>query len=179
MFPTFPIKGLRAVAAALACTVLAACSPELNWREVRGDDAHYLVLLPAKPATHARTVDLNGLKVEMRMTGAAVGDLSFAVASAHLPDAAQRTAALTAMQTAMLRNIGAATHSEKRVTLTGGTPATEVMAKGRSARDGQPLVMHARFAMHGERVFQAVALGPQDKLSPEAAETFLASLSLR
>ncbi len=178
MFSIIPTRGSRAFAAGLLCAVLAACAPELNWREVRGDDARFSVLLPSKPTTHARTVDLNGLKVEMRMTGAAVGDVSFVVASARIADAAQRTAALAAMQVAMLNNIGAATHSEKPVTLKGGAPASEVVARGQAARGGRALLMHARFAAHGDHVYQAVAIGPQDKLSTEAADTFLDSLSL-
>lgn len=178
MFPENLMTGLRAVAAALACATLVACAPELNWREVPGNDAHYTVLLPSKPATHARTIDLDGLKVEMSMTGAAVDELSFVVASARIPDPAQRAAALTAMQQAMLRNIRAAKHTEKPVTLKGGATGTEIVADGQAARDGRPLVMYARFAAQGERVYQAIALGPRDKLSAEAADTFLGSLAL-
>ncbi len=179
MFSTIPTKALRSAAATLLCVTLAGCSPDLNWREVHGSDGAFTVLLPAKPATHTREVDLNGLKVDMNMTGAAVGELSFAVASARLPDAAQRAAALAAMQAAMLRNIGAANHSEKPVTLKGGAQAIEVVASGKSARGGKSLQMHARFAERGDRVYQAVAVGPQEQLSSEAADTFLASLSLR
>lgn len=179
MFSLIPMTGLRTLGAGLLCAALVACAPDLNWREVRTDDAHCSILLPAKPATHARSVNLDGLKVEMQMTGAAVDDLSFTVASARIPDAAQRVPALAAMQVAMLRNIGAASHDEKRVTLKGGVEATEVVASGQNARDGKKLLMHARFAIYGDRVYQAVALGPQDKLSPEAADTFLGSLSLR
>ncbi len=178
MFATISIRRLHTAAALLLCLTLAACAPELNWREVRTDDGHASVLLPAKPATYARGIDLNGLKVEMSMTGAAVGELSFTVASVRIADAAQRPKALAAMQEAMLRNIQATKHSEKPVTLKGGVPATEVEARGRNLRNGQPLAMVARFAAHGDRVLQAVALGPQDKLSAEAAETFLGSLSL-
>ncbi len=179
MFLLISQKSLRLLGAALLCALLAACAPELNWREVRSDDAHCLVLLPAKPASHSRTINLGGLNVDMHMTGAAVDDLSFAVASARIPDAAQRTAALAAMQAAMLRNIGATSHNEKSVTLKGGVPANEVVAVGQSARNGKKLQMYARFAVQGDRVYQAVAIGPQDQLTPEAADTFLGSLSLQ
>lgn len=176
---TISWRAAGVAAAALLCAALAGCAPELNWREVPGKDGAYSVLLPAKPATHSRSVDLDGLKVEMDMTGAAVGELSFAVASAHIPDATQRATALAAMQTAMLRNIGADSHSEKPVILKGGAQATEIVASGKGLRDGRALQMYGRFAIRGERVYQAVAVGPQDALSPEAADTFLTSLSLR
>ncbi len=179
MFSKIPMTGLRAIAAILVCAALSACAPELNWREVHGNDAHFTVLLPSKPATHAREIDLGGLKVEMSMTGAAVDELSLVVASAQVAEASQRAAALAAMQQAMLRNIRATKHTKKAVTLKGGAPATEIVAEGQAARDGRTLVMHARFAARGERVYQAVALGPRDKLSAEAAETFLGSLALR
>ena len=179
MFSKIQMIGLRAAAVALACATLAACAPELNWREVHGNDAHYTVLLPSKPATHARKVDLGGLKVEMSMTGAAVDELSFVVASARIADPAQRAASLGAMQQAMLHNIRATRHTEKPVMLKGGVAATEIVADGQAGREGRPLVMYARFAARDDRVFQAVALGPRDKLSAEAADTFLGSLLLQ
>ena len=158
---------------ALLVLALAACSPALNWREVRGSDAPYVVLLPAKPASFARPVDLGGIKVEMNMTAAEVDDVNFAVATAKIADAAQRQAALAAMQAAMLRNIGSDKHSEKAVTLKGGVPATEVVASGKAGNT--PLVLHARFVMHGDRVYQVIALGPAARLSDETADTFLSS----
>ena len=161
---------------ALLVLALVACSPSLNWREVRGSDAPYVVLLPAKPTSFARPVDLGGIKVEMSMTAAEVDDVNFAVASAKISDPAQRQAALAAMQAAMLRNIGSGQHSEKAVMLKGGVPATEVVASGKAGATS--LVLHARFAVHGERVYQAIALGPAAKLSDEAADTFLSSFVL-
>ncbi len=82
------------------------------------------------------------------------------------------------MQQAMLRNIAAAKHTEKPVALKDGVAATEIVADGQAARDGRPLVMYARFAARGERVYQAIALGPREKLSAETADTFLGSLAL-
>ncbi len=164
----------------LCCAVLvfalAACSPALNWREVRGNDAPYVVLLPAKPTSFARPVDLGGIKVEMNMTAAEVDDVNFAVASAKIEDASQRQAALATMQAAMLRNIGSDQHSEKAVMLKGGAPATEVVASGKAGNTA--LVLRARFAMHGNRVYQAIALGPAARLSDETADTFLSSFEL-
>ncbi len=49
----------------LACT---GCSPNFNWREVQGTEPSYTVLLPAKPTSHSRAIDLDGLKVTMAMT---------------------------------------------------------------------------------------------------------------
>lgn len=175
-----PSPLLRRLLAALSLlAALAACNPALNWREVRGSDAPYTVLLPAKPTSFTRPVNLNGLKVEMSMTAAEVDGVSYAVASAHVPDAGQRKAAMAAMQEAMLRNIGASGQQQREIVLEGGAPAIEVTARGHAGAAKRPVAMQARFAQHGERVYQAVALGPADALTPEAAETFLGSFRLR
>ncbi len=158
--------------------MLLACSPSFNWREVRGTDAPYTVLLPAKPASFARPVDLGGIKVEMSMTAAEVDDTSFAIASAKLEDPAQQQAALAAMQTAMLRNISSTQHTTKTVTLKSGVQATEVVAVGAGRGGKTALALHARFAAHGGRVYQAVALGPREQLGDEVADTFLSSFAL-
>ncbi len=182
--PFFSVAtGLSAI---LLAVTLAACSPELNWREVRGTDAPYVVLLPAKPTSFARQVDLGGIRVEMSMTAAEVNEVSFALATAKVEDANQRRAALAAMQAAMLRNIGSQTHTEKTVMLKGGVSATEIIATGSPGQPGQPaaagrpvLALYARFAIHGDRVYQAIALGPRDQLSNETADTFLSSFVLQ
>jgi hypothetical protein len=44
----------------LAGLPLAACNPELNWREVRADSHSLTVLLPCKPDRGARVVSLAG-----------------------------------------------------------------------------------------------------------------------
>lgn len=177
--PTARRRFAVAAAAILLLATLPACNPTLNWREVRGSDAPYVVLLPAKPSSHTRTVDLGGLKVELSMTAAEVDDVSYAVASARIADASQRKAALAAMQAAMLRNIGSEKHQQRAVVLDGGVPAVEVVAAGRAGRDRRPVAMHARFAEHGERIYQAIALGPGERLSAEAADTFLSSFKIR
>lgn len=158
------------VPATLLCLALAACSPQFNWREVHGDGAPFTVLLPAKPSTYAQPVDLDGLRVTMSMTAAEVDGLMFAVGSAELPDASQVPHALGAMKTAMMRNIGAGQAREKPVA---GMPAVDIDADGN--RGGRPLRLVGRFAASGQRVYQAVVIGPAARMTPEVVDTFLAS----
>ena len=167
----------RAAAALITAIALTACSPSLNWREVRDGDAGYTVLLPAKPASHARDVNLGDLKVNMQMTAAEVDDMNFAVASAAIDDDAQRKAALDMMQQAMVKNIGGSITRQKTLTLKDGTMVTEIEAGGTTA-GGRRLALFARFAMKAPRVYQAVAIGPQQSLTAEVAETFLTSFTL-
>ena len=44
------------IVVASALTLLAACTPALDWREIHGSAAPFAVLLPAKPATDRKSV---------------------------------------------------------------------------------------------------------------------------
>ena len=158
-------------------TWLASCDPALNWREVRSNDAGYTALFPAKPTSLERAVNLDGLQVMMNMTAAEADGVSFAVATAIIEDEGQRTKALIAMQTAMLRNIRGEITEKKTVGVKGGATAIQMHATGQAGQAGTPLVLFARFVMHESRVFQVIALGPKEKLSAEAADTFLSSFA--
>lgn len=158
--------------------MLGGCDPALNWREVRSGDAGYTVLLPAKPSTFERSVDLDGQQVMMRMTAAETDDANFAVATAVIADDAQRAKALSAMQTAMARNIQGEITAQKTVMLKQGVSAVDMRVTGKAARSRKPVVMFARFLAHGSRVYQLIALGPPEKLDAEAAETFMNSFTL-
>ena len=152
------------------------CSPNFNWREVQGTDPAYTVLLPAKPSSHSRTVDLDGLRVTMTMTAAETDDVNFAVASIKVDDESQRHAALLTMQKAMLQNIHGDVVQQKVITLKDGTAMTEIHATGKTSA-GRPLSLFARFGEHGHNVFQVIALGPSDKLTSDIADTFLPSFT--
>jgi hypothetical protein len=152
------------------------CSPNFNWREVQGTDPSYTVLLPAKPSSHSRTVDLDGLRVTMTMTAAETDDVNFAVASIKVDDESQRHAALLTMQKAMLQNIHGDVVQQKVITLKDGTAMTEIHATGKTSA-GRPLSLFARFGEHGHNVFQVIALGPSDKLTSDIADTFLPSFT--
>jgi hypothetical protein len=156
---------------------LNGCDPTLNWREVRSDDAGYTALFPAKPTSFERAVNLDGLQVMMNMTAAEADGVSFAVATAIIEDEDQRAKALIAMQTAMLRNIRGEITEKKTVNVKGGATAIQIHATGQAGPAGTPLVLFARFVTHENRVFQVIALGPKEKLSAEAADTFLSSFA--
>lgn len=166
---------------------LCACTPKYDWREVRGSDAPYTVVLPAKPATYAREVNLDGLRVTMSMTAAEIDGVMFAVGSAELPDAAQAPAVLQAMKTALVRNIGGTLRREKSAVATqsSGDSASAAMsidieAVGPPAprTDGQPRMLFARFIAKNRRVYQTVVIGPERAVTREAVDTFFTSFKV-
>lgn len=164
---------------------LAACTPAYNWREVHPSEGGYAVLLPARPVSMARDIDLDGLPVTMTMTGARVGDTSFTIGVVVLPDeqAATRDKAIEAMRVGMTRNL--AGHETRRaevalpVTDAGGRPlamqaATRVEVDGRVAQ--RPTHMAAQFVARGHRAWQVVVIGPID--DPQSTTQFLDSFRI-
>ena len=135
-----PLPNRILLAAALSALLLA-CSPQYNWRDYSSDVAPFRVMFPDKPSTHKRTIDLDGLKVEMTMTAAEVNGATFAVGSAQAPDTASAEKALSAMKTALVRNIGATVKSEKAskaAQAIGGPVLTEDTALEFKALHGLP-----------------------------------------
>lgn len=160
----------------LACIfLLAACSPKYNWREVRGTTAPFVVTLPAKPASHARQVDLDGLKVTMTMTAAEVDDVTFAVGSVELSDPSQAQQALLAMKTALVRNINGEVRHEQSSTA-GTTPfVIEIEAGSPPDRRGRSRLLLGHFIAKEQRAYQVIVVGDEKNVSREAAETFFTS----
>ena len=164
-------KFISLAARLLLLAALAACSPDYNWRQVQNADAAFSALFPARPSSHAKEINLDGIRTNMSMTAAEVHGALFAVGSAELSSAALVQPALDAMKTAMVRNIGGTIVSDK--TIPGDTPYNEVIANG--SRNGQPVRLTARFAASNQRVYQAVVIGAAKDVPAEAIDTFLSS----
>lgn len=169
-FLRFPGKRTCLPVVALAFLLLA-CSPKFDWRQVRGTPVPFTVLLPAKPATVTRPVELAGIKVDMTMTAAEIDGVTFAVGAAILPDAAAVPAALSSMKAGLARNINGSVRRETGA----GTGPLELEATGRRAPDAPELLLLARFFASDARVYQVVVLGPSSKLARDEADTFFSS----
>lgn len=165
----------------LAAALLAGCNPTYNWRDYRSPDAPYQVMFPAKPATHTRSVDLDGMKVEMTMTAAEVEGVMFAVGSGTAPDPARAQAAVDAMRTAMLRNINATVQRESASSASNGAPdgmrkSVDVDAVGTG--NGGPMKLSGHFESRGTRFYQVIVLGRDQAVQPEQSEQFMQSFTL-
>lgn len=164
-----------AAAVLIAASLLAACSPQFDWREIRGSDEPYSAMLPGKPSTFSRSVNLNGTAVTMQMTAADVSGVTFAIGSASLPDPAAAEKAIGDMKTALVRNINGTILRETANTAAGQGSTLEVEARGSVQADGQPRLLIGRFVARDRRVYQAIVLGKEKAVSREAADTFLTS----
>lgn len=170
--------------AALAMLTLAACSPKFNWRDYTSQDAPFRVMFPDKPASHTRSVDLDGLKVDMTMTAAQVDGTMFAVGAAEAPDADKAEAALQAMKTALVKNIGATIQSEKvaKASSMAGAKAArsaaiDIVAAGQ--KNGVPMRLVGHFESRDKRFYQVIVMGKESGMSKENVEMFMSSFRLQ
>ena len=167
------------------CALSAACSPQYNWREVHGDttgekgaaNAPFTVLLPARADTFSQPVTLNGARVRMTMTAAEIDGVTFAVGAALFGDAAAAQNALPQMKEALMKNIDGrplATPVPGKP-FAGADPARTLTLNAVGATRGKPLRMTGRLYNFDRKVYQVIVVGDPNKISEEAAETFLAS----
>jgi hypothetical protein len=167
----------------LAAGLLTACSPSYNWRDYSSQDAPYRVMFPDKPAVHKRRIDVGGLPVEMTMTAADVNGTTFAVGSAEAPDAEKAQAALGAMKTALVRNIGATITKEKAssaasANAAGSNQSAAIDIEATGAQNGTPMKLVGHFEARNKRFYQVIVMGKAKDLSPEQTEQFMSSFKL-
>ena len=173
--------------ALLLAVLLCACSPTYDWRDIPAGGA--LVLFPDKPQSQERNVELDGLKVDMNMQSAHIGNLSFALARVDLPaggDPAVGPRLMNALRAAMMRNIDGKPVQQAQANISrverGQAPVAgeAIEVGGQSA--GKPIALNARLVTFGNHVWQAVVYGPREDMSQpaarEAVDTFLLSLRL-
>jgi hypothetical protein len=169
---------LRGVWGAIACTSLAACAPEFNWREVHPEGSGAVAMFPCKPSHEVRQVPLAGAPVRLAIVACRSGDVMFAVSHGDVADPARVGPALQALRSAALSNLNGAVASERRLMVPGMTPNPQAQALEVQGRlpDGRAVQERLAFFSKGTRVFQVTMFGAA--LDAEATETFFGGLRL-
>ncbi|HSY25985.1 MAG TPA: hypothetical protein VK832_00630 [Burkholderiaceae bacterium] len=162
---------------------LAACSPKYNWREVHGKDAPFVVLLPDKPVTATRDINLDGMSLSMTMTAAEVDGVTYAVGYVVLAEDKQTATALNAMKTALVRNINGtvkpSTNSQgQTAAATNDASNIEVSGSRNNGNGSEPLLLLGHFEAKDRRAYQVIVLGNEKAVSREEASTFLTSFKV-
>jgi hypothetical protein len=169
---------LRLATAGLAGT-LTACTPTLDWREVRPEGSPVRLMMPCKPASHARTVSLADRRVEMSMYACTAGDVTYAVAFADMTDPAAVTPALAELARSARANLRASdSAASSAVSVPGMTPnaqAAQWRIDGRLP-DGRQVQEQVALFAHGTRVHQATMMG--SRIDTEARDTFFSGLAV-
>lgn len=179
---------LRVAAALVAILALIACSPRLEWRELRSPDG-YTVLLPGRAQVVTRELAFEGHPLPMSMTSTGVGASMFAVGVATLPpaladDAAARERLIAYFRDALLKNVGATDPVADKATLSRPLAAPQqlraaqgLQAQGRAGRDGAAARLAARWFIVDDRLYQLIALGGEGAIDAVALDTFFDSFS--
>jgi len=166
-------------AVAAAAVLLAACSPALNWREVRPEGSDAVVMFPCKPQRLARVLLLAGNPVEMHLSSCTAEGVTYALSDAAVDSPVQAGPALRALSAAAANNIGAAADAASApLAIPGMTPndaARRWSLQGRGA-DDKPVREELAVFTRGRRVYQATIVGPA--IDTEAAGTFFSSIQL-
>lgn len=172
------MRPTKTMAGAVAALVVCACSPALDWRELRPEGSGIAALFPCKPDRNVRTLAVAGHRVRMEMLACSADGATYALAYVDLPEPAAIGAALTELRGLAAANIGAAASVPATLQVPGMTPhpqAARVALAGRLP-DGATVQEEAAFFAKGLRVYQASVIGA--RLRGDAAETFLAALKL-
>jgi len=165
--------------ALLMILLAAACSPALDWREVRPAGSGLTLLFPCKPASLTRSVDLAGLSVDMTMHACRADGLTFALGQTDMGDPTRVEAALEGLQEAAARNIQGTARIMGPAPAQGATPnrqALRIEIFGRLG-DGSPVYEQVAVFSKGTRVYQATMLGTS--LPSDATDMFFGHLRLQ
>lgn len=160
----------------LAALLLAACSPALDWRELRPEDSGAVVLFPCRPASHARQVRLAGGEVLLTLHSCSAAETTWALAVADLADPARVGPALDELRRSAAANIAAHQTRELALVVPGATPnpAAGRLALAGQRADGTPVQEQVAVFAKGTRVYQATVIGPT--LPAEGLEVFFGGL---
>ncbi|MFZ6871896.1 hypothetical protein ACO0LF_07525 [Undibacterium sp. Di27W] len=161
----FAIHRAILLSSLVLCT---ACSPKFDWRDTRGSDAPYSILMPGKALSDSKDLQLEGIHLKMSMQATEVGGISFAVGSSKVEDAGQTSLVMEAMKKGMIRNV----QGTPETTRSTGPDMLEVRGK---LRNGQPIMMVGRFLVRGPWVYQIVMLGQEKDMKQDVIDTYMTS----
>jgi len=167
---------LRSVCLLIA--LLCACSPSLDWRQVRPVGLDLEVMFPCRPATMSREVTLAQRRVEIAMHACAAGGSTYAVGAAALGDVRDVEAALTSLREAAAHNLSGSAAEARAIQVPGMTPheACARLTLTGTRPDGTPVVEHLAVFARGTRVYQAMVVG--DRPDVDAVSTFFDGLKV-
>lgn len=169
------MQRFRTAVLAFLMSLLVACSPEHNWRQVGFEGATLKSQLPCKPDRTTRDVDMAGLRLQLQVAGCESGSAVLAIMTARLPVGADANALMQGWQEATLANMHARDVQRDPWVMSGQLPlaaALRVAARGQRA-DGQPVAMQAVWGAVAEheqvRLVHAVVYDLT--VAPELAQT--------
>ena len=174
-------RGFLTAATVLLATLLAGCSPALNWRQTAPPVTGLNSLLPCRPDWVERSVPLADAPVLLQMASCEAAGALWAIASVDAQDAARTDPVRQALNDTLLQTLGAAQLERHTVMLSGSRqPAERLEAEGRHP-DGHAVHLSLVAFSQGTRVYRASVLRPSGStpaLPEDALTTFVEGLRL-
>lgn len=166
----------------LACVgtaMVAACSPALDWRDVRPPGNPLSAQFPCRPSTTARSVRIDGPPRALTMLSCQTASATWAVAWIGEVDAATVRPLLVRWRELSVDNIAGRPGPPAAFTPPGARPdvaAVRLQSEGRRP-DGQAMTQVLAFFVAGTTVYQATVLG--ERLESAAIEQFLGEIRVQ
>lgn len=166
----------RFALAVVIAVLLAACAPDLNWREWRTADAQLQQLFPCKPVRQQRRVIVAGRQLQLVLQVCDADAVTWAQAHTDVGDPAAVGPVLEALAHAAHDNVRAERLPVVPQAVPGSTPQA---AAGRyrivgKAPDGRAVEEALLLFARGTLVVQVTALA--SRLPGDAVDTFVGSI---
>lgn len=162
-------------------SLISACTPALNWREVRfesTDGSTLKAVLPCKPDTATRKQQLGGIQVDLSMMGCVANETTFTLSRMPLVNPLDAPKVLAAWQAAAAANVKANPAPSMTATVAGAGAwpiASRVTLTGAATQ--AHMLWFAKQSSTGLTLYQAAVYGKQP--NNEAITTFFESLQLQ
>jgi hypothetical protein len=163
--------------AAVFLATLVACSPALDWRDVRPQDSGVAMLFPCRPDRLERAIRIAAVELRMQMVSCNAAGTTFSLTYVDAALAAQVEPLLAELRARAAANVGGAV-VVRPFSVPGATPNEQSAALRIEGRlpDGRHVTEHAAFFVRGLRLYQATAIG--ESVSAEAVETFFGAVKV-
>jgi hypothetical protein len=153
--------------------LVCACSPALNWRDVRAGSGVVTALFPCRPDEQTRTVDLAGQPLKMTLHACEAQGVLFALASVELSATGSPEPVLTALADGVASKLRGARREAPSVPDPTASSAAGPLGQWSLvgvATDGRERHVELRQFNRGLWVFQATAMAsaaiPRDAIEP-------------
>lgn len=162
-------------------SLISACTPALNWREVRfesTDGSTLKAVLPCKPDTATRKQQLGGIQVDLSMMGCVANETTFTLSRMPLVNPLDAPKVLAAWQAAAAANVKANPAPSMTATVAGAGAwpiASRVTLTGTTTQ--AHMLWFAKQSLDGLTLYQAAVYGKQP--NNEALTSFFESLQLQ
>lgn len=160
----------------------AACTPALNWREVRFESSDAMVLLPCKPDQASRPIALQakgqGVSARVQLLGCEASDMQFTFGQIHLPPQVAASDAIQAWQQASLAPLNATPSdaNDAAFALKGALPVPQPIRRRLKTATHQ---VQWLWWAHGNTVYQVALYGEaKSKAFDDTAEVYLSGIKL-